>query len=723
MRRIYIISLFLSVVCCWAVVAHTSVYSPSARMVLEHLRNGGGKYRMPGVASVAGLPATIQTRDAAALEAVGVSIGTQAAGWVTAWVPYDKLEAIGEIPGVTYITTGDLVYPTLDKALADIGYDAVWNSSVLPMPYTGKGVIVGVVDIGFQWDHAAFRRADGSTRIAVAWNQNDSTGTPPDGYAYGSLFDTEEKILAAHPCVVETHATHVASIAAGSSFEGNLYGGVARDAELVLVDALHTPDGGIYTEGIVDGIKFICDYAAGVGKPCVINLSIGGTSGPHDGTSPFDQMCDSLQGAGQLLVGSMGNMGAYNYHLGYDFDKQPKSFRTGFRQQRLVLPEVDMWSDAPVRFAIEIYGYNDTMPKATTGMLSVAEGWRDTVLLYEDKEILIEAASAYSEANGLYNTLFSMSGVTDIPGAFFVLAVEGERGRIDMWNNAPANTFDDFGRDDWLSGDREMSLMEVGGTGRRITSVGAYVTNTSVAVQNGGTYSVAYTLHAVAPFSSRGFTRDGRMKPEVIAPGCIVTAAFNEVLASDPSNFFYGMTAGEFPFGDKLYYYGANSGTSMASPIVAGVYALWLEACPMLTPEEAKAVLRSVSTTDEYTADPSNAGYGKINPYAGLCYLLQVGGVEVTPAAQRTKLYPSVGRGEFAIMPMVDADDAVIEIYNMSGRLVYSSRIGRCTAGVPVSVAIPDSPGGVYIVRLQSKHWSEVFKYVVRGGEVGINSL
>ena len=97
---------------------------------------------MPGVASVAGLPATIQTRDAAALEAVGVSIGTQAAGWVTAWVPYDKLEAIGEIPEVTYITTGDLVYPTLDKALADIGYDAVWNSSVLPMPYTGKGVIV-----------------------------------------------------------------------------------------------------------------------------------------------------------------------------------------------------------------------------------------------------------------------------------------------------------------------------------------------------------------------------------------------------------------------------------------------------------------------------------------------------------------------------------------------------------------------------------------------------
>lgn len=714
MRWRVVIFIILSFACCWTAVARTSLLSPSARFAFEKWQKSKTKDYLPGTSSVPSLPVTIQTKDVAALEAAGVSIGTQAAGWVTAVIPYDKLDAISEISGVTYITAGNMAHPVLDKALSDIGYDAVLNSPVLPMPYTGKGVIVGVVDIGFQWDHAAFRRADGSTRIAVAWNQNDSTGTPPDGYVYGSLFDTEEEILTAHPCVIETHATHVASIAAGSSFEGNPYGGVARDAELVLVDALHTPDGGIYTEGIVDGIKFIRDYASRVGKSCVINLSIGGTVGPHDGTSPFDQMCDSLQGAGCLLVGAMGNMGAYNYHLGYDFDKQSKSFRTGFRQQRMVLPEVDMWSEAPVRFAIEIYGYNEENPRATTGMLSVEE-WRDTVLLYEGEEILIEAASAYSKANGLYNTLFSMSGVTDIPGAFFVLAVEGEHGRIDMWNNAPANTFDDFGRDDLLIGDREMSLLEVGGTGRRITSVGAYVTNTSVAVQNGGTYSVDYTLHAVAPFSSRGFTRDGRMKPEVLAPGCIVTAAFNEELASDPENFFYGMTVGEFPFEDRLYYYGANSGTSMASPIVAGVYALWLEACPTLTPEEAKAVLRFVSTTDEYTTDPTAAGYGKINPFAGLCYLLQTGGMENSIATGQTKLYPSVGHGQFTIMPSTDLDDVVIEIYTATGALVYRRYVGCCKAGEPQYISMPFSSRGMYLVRLSSKQSNDVYKYLVNG--------
>lgn len=713
MRRRSVIYAFLAGMCCFTVSAGLGVYSSSARFALEQWRSGKAKARWSGEVSAARMPVTIQTRDIAALEAAGVKVGTQVGDWVTAWVTCDSLGMIGEIPGVTYIEAGNVVYPTLDKALPDIGYDAVSDSPILPMPYTGKGVIVGVVDIGFQWDHAAFRRADGSTRIAAAWNQNDSTGTPPDGYIYGSLFDTEEEIFAAHPCAIETHATHVASIAAGSSFGENPYGGVAREAELVLVDALHTPDGGIYTEGIIDGIRFICDYAAGVGKPCVINLSIGGTTGPHDGTSPFDQMCDSLQGAGMLLVGAMGNMGAYNYHLGYDFDTQAESFRTGFRQQRLVLPEVDMWSESPVRFAIEIYEYNAVEPLAATGWLSVDSGWCDTVLPYGGEEILVEAASSHSEANGLYNNQFRLSGATDIPGAFFVLAVEGQSGRIDMWSNAPANTFDNFGRNDLITGDREMSLLEVGGTGRRITSVGAYVTNTSVAVQNGGTYSVDYTLHDVAPFSSRGFTRDGRMKPEVIAPGSIVTAAYNEMLATDPSGFFYGMTVGAYTFDGAPYYYGANSGTSMASPVVAGVYALWLEAAPSLTPEEAKAVLRSVSTTDEYTSDPAAAGYGKINPYAGLCYLLQVGGIEDIQALPRAILYPSVGHGEFSILPAADADDAVIEIYTMAGVQIYRRPITGCAAGVPVQVALPVSPSGMYVVRMQTQEWSEVFRYLI----------
>ena len=80
------------------------------------------------------MPVTIQTRDIAALEAAGVKVGTQVGDWVTAWVTCDSLGMIGEIPGVTYIEAGNVVYPTLDKALPDIGYDAVSDSPILPMP-------------------------------------------------------------------------------------------------------------------------------------------------------------------------------------------------------------------------------------------------------------------------------------------------------------------------------------------------------------------------------------------------------------------------------------------------------------------------------------------------------------------------------------------------------------------------------------------------------------
>ena len=124
-------------------------------------------------------------------------------------------------------------------------------------------------------------------------------------------------------------------------------------------------------------------------------------------------------------------------------------------------------------------------------------------------------------------------------------------------------------------------------------------------------------------------------------------------------------------------------------------------------------MLRSVSTTDEYTSDPAAAGYGKINPYAGLCYLLQVGGIEDIQALPRAILYPSVGHGEFSILPAADADDAVIEIYTMAGVQIYRRHITGCTAGVPVQVALPASPSGMYVVRMQTQEWSEVFRYLI----------
>ena len=72
---------------------------------------------------------------------------------------------------------------------------------------------------------------------------------------------------------VQTHGTHTAGIAAGSGFDSP-YGGIAPDADLCLVCNATGDDAAI--------IKYIFDYAASVGKPCVINFSEGSPESAHD---------------------------------------------------------------------------------------------------------------------------------------------------------------------------------------------------------------------------------------------------------------------------------------------------------------------------------------------------------------------------------------------------------------------------------------------------------
>ena len=62
-------------------------------------------------------------------------------------------------------------------------------------------------------------------------------------------------------------------------------------------------------------MAYIYRYAESVGKPCVINVSLGVQAGPHDGTSTFDTLADAMLGPGRLLVGSVGNFGGINFHL------------------------------------------------------------------------------------------------------------------------------------------------------------------------------------------------------------------------------------------------------------------------------------------------------------------------------------------------------------------------------------------------------------------------
>lgn len=110
------------------------------------------------------------------------------------------------------------------------------------------------------------------------------------------------------------------------------------------------------------------------------------------------------------------------------------------------------------------------------------------------------------------------------------------------------------------------------------------------------------TDDSVAEFSSRGPTIDGLTKPDLLAPGSnIISAkAKNSLLAKTTSDK------------TKLEWYLSLSGTSMATPLCAGVGAQILQAYPELTPQELKARLVA-SAAKISTADANTQGNGLVN--------------------------------------------------------------------------------------------------------------
>ncbi|NBU04239.1 MAG: hypothetical protein EBT60_08060, partial [Bacteroidetes bacterium] len=196
----------------------------------------------------------------------------------------------------------------------------------LSQNYTGKGVLIGVVDIGFQTDHPTFFNNDGKDyRVLRFWNQQQSAGKTPMDFAYGSEYIDSQSILSA----IDddgSHGTHVAGIAGGSGFASPAlkYRGMAPESKLAFVGIKYANDTlagsglGDYVVAnptIIDGYNYIFKLGEKLGMPSVCNLSWGMHTGPHDGTSLFDRSVKSLVGSGRIVVGAAGNDGRNQMHI------------------------------------------------------------------------------------------------------------------------------------------------------------------------------------------------------------------------------------------------------------------------------------------------------------------------------------------------------------------------------------------------------------------------
>lgn len=650
--------------------------------------------------------------DVTALEAVGVRVNQQLDEILTVRMPLSAIPSLEQFSFVKYIQMGTPVRPMMDKARAAGGVDRVHAAEGLDIPYTGKGVVVGIIDGGFDYTHPAFFDDEtGTLRIKRVWEQGSTGGTVPAAFGYGIELTTEEAILAAKADVTtQSHGTHVASMAAGAyRVTENPYYGIASDADIVLVSKEAITAN---SANISDAIAYIYNYADSVGKPCVINMSLGWHQGPHDGTSAFDQVADQLQGPGRVLVGSMGNYGNDAIHVSKTFntaEDAPLMAMVGYKEKMepslsLKGGEIDIWADKgmEVDLKLAIVSKRDGSDIYLMDTLDMSSP-NGTTMEYTfpsncaSGKILV--TTEVNPLNGKPHALVT-SDLTSMNLSRYrigIVLIPRSSGTVHAWTDATFMVFETTVPEGWIAGDKERTLCEIGGTGKNILSVGAYVTSNTY--KELGSSQTKYTdekLGALATFSSVGPTVDGRMKPDVIAPGTFIVSAVNSFDAYKSSY----PTASAVVWNEKTYNYSYMQGTSMAAPFVSGVVATWLQAHPKLDSEQIRTVLQKTAMNDGYT-NSVTCGYGKIDAYEGLKEVLamaaNIEGVQEDSFADIVTRRTSQGLMLCFTRPV---GQTTVQLYDASGVLLQKHTLVVTEVGQTIILAHSSLPRGIYLLRV-----------------------
>ena len=636
------------------------------------------------------------------LEALGIKVRSNIKNQIlTATMPVSVLDAAAEIPTVERIELGAPVKPQMDIARAEAGIDPIHTgANGLDKPYKGDGVIVGVVDAGFEYSHIAFNAAgSNTTRLLRTWNQLFE-GKAPEGFDYGVEYTDAATLANRVTDGVSTmlHGTHVAGIAAGADTNVPYYG-VAPASDLIFVTYRGNAD------DVVDAVKYIFDQADRLGRPCVVNLSLGVHIGPHDGSSLSDQAFEALAGPGHIIVGAVGNEARYNMHVskhiaaGDEMKVMPDPIINSNSEKTV---QCDFWGDAGKSFSIQpviVNTLKGTVAYAgekisTTDPHTLTINYNLSDHGVEGKVTVVTATSPANNRGNAYVTGSSVSNRTGHAIGFVMTSDDGEM-TIHGWN-CNTNSFSSTGKclsEGWLPGDKQTIAAEIGGTSRGVISVGSYNARTRYADAGGTTYvyDAAYPFGMISDFSSVGPTVDGRMKPEVSAPGNAISAAQRYAISSDKV-----AAVSTDSRGNKCYY-AHDRGTSMAAPFVAGTVALWLEANPELGPDDIRNILRTTCRQDEFTDTPgldSRSGYGKIDPYNGLLaalnYDFNATGI-TAPAEDGHNLRAAYDRTSEVLTNFQPG--AVAEIYNAAGQRVLTSADSH--------ISLAGLAAGTYVVRLR----------------------
>lgn len=628
-------------------------------------------------------------------------------------MPAENVPALLKSSSILRVELNSPASVHLDMAAQATNLNQVRNSVELSKSYTGKDVVVGFMDTGFDPNHINFLDADGISRVAqISYIESEPYRVKfADNKDDIALWTTDTKR--------EYHATHVAGILAGNC-DKVPYSGVATDATIVATTSM------LYDPQILLGLEQIVDYSKAQGKTAVINLSLGTNVGPHDGSTLMSQYLDKIGEEDAIICVSAGNEAQNRVSFEKTFTADDNTFATVLNDAHFwtgfnMTGGVDIWSADDTPFDIEfliiddatksiIKSYPLTGDELTISSSEISQdNYDQTFDRYFNGSVTLQREM--SSENGRFNAVMTFttstrnhSTSTGWAEYFLGFRIKGKEGsKVSVYCDA-GNFMTKNGVEGFSSGDDTHSISDLA-TGKNIISVGAYNTRVRYPHIDGSESFLKGTVGDVAYFSSYG-TCNGKHYPDISAPGNPVVSSISRYYTELNSDIFTNSCSAKVTENGNDYYWHATTGTSMASPFVAGTIALWLEANPDLKVNDIKKVFAETSASPEFSIDSPQWGtYGIIDCYKGLKYIISHSDVQSLKEQHAADI--NISDDIMSILLLTD-ETFSYSIFSADGKVV-SRGIG--TQSININLSSIES--GIYILQLRrDKSLPQTLKFI-----------
>lgn len=447
-----------------------------------------------------------------------------------------------------------------------------------PLSLSGNGVVMAFIDTGIDYANPIFREENGESKILSLWDQTAQSGTPPEGFVYGTQYaraDINRALQRENPYEVigsrdvVGHGTAMASVAVSAAPQADIVAVKLRPAKPYLRQYYRTEAAAAYAEtDLLLALRYVKRFAVPFRRPLVICLGLGTNLGDHTGSSALARFLEEISiEKSTCVVVSCGNEGNRRGHYeGNVMDGQQEvELRVGPGQKGLF---VEFWGNLPDAYQIrvitpggeEIPWSNLALPQSITYSF-----------VYERSKV-----SIYTEVvEGNSGEQVTLMRFTDPTEGVWRIGVRGvgeiESGIFHLW--LPMEQFLES-ETYFLESTPNVTLTEPS-TARNLISFTAYNERNNSLYQEAG----------------RGFDRNGIPKPDLAAPRVMINTAK-----------------------------GLQTGSSLATAFGAGAAALFLEWAviqgnrPYVTTKEIKNYMIKGATRDPSMNYPNPRwGYGQLN--------------------------------------------------------------------------------------------------------------